>query len=62
MNGDFEVHPRGTAEELRRSRELANAIEQLIVQYGEGILPHSILQSYKPLRHMYARHIASEEC
>ncbi len=59
---DFEVHQRGTAEELRRSRELANTIEQLIIQYGEGIVPHTILQKYKELKQMYARHIASEEC
>lgn len=62
MNGDFEVHARGTAEELRRSRELATAIEQLITQYGEGIIPKSILDRYKPLRTMYEQHIASEEC
>jgi len=62
MNGDFEVHPRGTAEELRRSRELATVIDQLIVQYGEGIIPKSILDKYKPLRLMYQRHITSEEC
>lgn len=62
MNGDFEVHERGTAEELRRSRELATAIDQLITQYGEGIIPRTILEKYKPLRTMYQRHIASEEC
>ena len=62
MNGDFEVHERGTAEELRRSRDLVNAIEQLIIQYGEGIIPRSVLEKYKPLRQLHADFIASEEC
>lgn len=62
MNGDFEVHDRGTAEELRRSRELVRAIEQLIIQYGEGIVPRTILEKYKPLRQLHADFIASEEC
>ncbi len=62
MNGDFEVHERGTAEELKRSRDLVTAIDQLIIQYGEGIIPRNILEKYKPLRQLHADFIASEEC
>lgn len=57
---DFETHPIGTHEEIVRSRELANAIQQLMDQYGEGIIPHSILAPYKRLYQMYQIHIASE--
>lgn len=62
MNGDFEVHERGTAEELRRSRELVTAIDQLINQYGEGIVPRPILDKFMPLKKMHLDFIASEEC
>ena len=54
---DFETHPRGTYAEIRQSRELANAIQQLMDQYGEGIIPHSILVPYKQLYNIYQRHI-----
>ena len=54
---DFETHPRGTYEEIKHSRILANAIQQLLDQYGEGIIPHSILVPYKQLYNIYQRHI-----
>lgn len=60
MNNDFEVHPIGTTDELRCARELANAIEQLMEQYGEGIIPHSIRVPYNKLRGQYIRQIQSE--
>jgi hypothetical protein len=57
---DFETHARGTYAEIKQSRELANAIQQLIDQYGEGIIPHSILVPYKKLYQLYQIQIASE--
>lgn len=57
---DFETHPRGTAEEIRCSRELANAIEELIQTHGPGILPVNILQAYNKLRGQYIRQMQME--
>ena len=41
-DNDFEVHPRGTARELKMSRELVTEMYQLIKQYGPGIFPLEI--------------------
>lgn len=49
---DFETHPRGTAEELRLSRELAREIEQLTAQYGK-VIPHNVLNAYNTLKTHY---------
>jgi hypothetical protein len=57
---DFETHSIGTYEEIKHSRILANAIQQLMDQYGEGIIPHSILVPYKKLYQLYQIQIASE--
>ena len=57
---DFEVHARGTTEEIRLSRELTQAIQQLIEQYGEGIIPHSIRMPYNRLLGQYMRQIQME--
>jgi hypothetical protein len=57
---DFETHARGTYAEIKQSRELANAIQQLMDQYGEGIIPHSILVPYKQLYKVYQINIAEE--
>ena len=57
---DFEVHPIGTSTEIRYSRELANAIEQITYQYGNGIVPNSVLSAYLKLRQHYAVQIESE--
>ena len=57
---DFEVHPIGTSTEIRYSRELANAIEQITYQYGNGIVPKSVLNAYLKLRQHYAVQIESE--
>jgi hypothetical protein len=54
---DFETHPLGTCDEIIYSRKLANAIQQLIDQYGEGIIPNSILVPYKQLYNLHQRHI-----
>lgn len=53
---DFETLPIGAQNELILSRELAKAIEQLIAQYGEGIIPHSISIPYNKLKAYYESH------
>jgi hypothetical protein len=58
---DFETHDRGTAEELKLSRALAAAINQLMVQYGDGIIPHSIQIPYKELVNHYNKSIEMEK-
>ena len=58
---DFEVHDRGTASELKASRELSTAIEQAIEQWGEGIIPLDVLQAYKRLRGQYIKVLQSEQ-
>ena len=57
---DFEVHPRGSFTEVKLSRELANAIEQITQQYGNGIVPNSVLNAYLKLKQHYAIQIATE--
>ena len=47
---DFETNPIGTQKEIELSRKLTKAIEQLISQYGEGIVPHQISVPYSNLR------------
>ena len=37
MSDDFEVLPRGSIQELKLSRELVAAIEQITSQFGAGI-------------------------
>lgn len=56
MVNDFETHPRGTAEELRLSRELSRAIDQITQQYGQ-VVPHSVLAAYNKLLQHYEKHI-----
>ena len=50
---DFETSPIGTQKEVLLARVLVKAIEQLINQYGEGIVPHSILNPYLDLKDHY---------
>lgn len=57
---DYEVHPIGTFNEIKYSRELVNAIEQITEQYGKGIVPNSVLNAYLKLRQHYAVQIATE--
>jgi hypothetical protein len=54
MSKDFEVHPIGTAEEIRLSRQLSSAIEQITYQYGDGIVPETVFRTYKQLTDYYA--------
>ena len=57
---DFEVHDRGTAEELRLSRALAGQIEQVIQSYSPGILPHNVINAYNKLYEFYIRQMENE--
>ena len=52
MKSDFEVHDRGTTQELYLCRALARTIEQEINQYG-NVIPHSVLVEYKKLKAFY---------
>jgi hypothetical protein len=54
---DFEVHAIGTFEEIKASRELARAIEQITIQFGNGIVPSSVLQAYEKLVAVYNKQI-----
>jgi hypothetical protein len=47
---DFEVHSIGTFQEIKLSRELANAIEKHL---NITPLPSEILQAYLELRQLY---------
>ena len=49
----FEVHARGTTEEIRLSRELARSIEQITHQFGNGIVPQSVFRAYQELIDFY---------
>ena len=60
MMKDFEVHPRGTAEEIALSRALANQIEQITHQYG-GVVPHNVMLAYNKLCDHYMKQIQYEE-
>lgn len=57
---DFETHPRGTAEEIRLSRALANEIEQSLQQWGE-VLPSNVRLAYDRLFACYMMQIQNEE-
>jgi hypothetical protein len=54
---DFETHPRGTFDEIRASRKLANAIELLSRQYGHSIIPNDIWKAYQELCAVYNKHM-----
>lgn len=61
MNTDFEVHPRGTADEIRLSRELMKAMQTEMESYGAGLFPVPVQQAYNRLYGQYIRQIQSEE-
>ena len=50
---DFEALPTGTQKELLLSRDLFTAIEQLTIQYGDGIIPHQISIPFNKLKEHY---------
>ena len=60
MSKDFEVHPIGTANEIKLSRQLSSAIEQITHQYG-GVVPHNVMLAYNKLYEHYVKQIQHEE-
>ena len=56
---DFEVHPRGTAEEIKLSRDLAREIEQITHQYG-NVIPENVLNAFYKLKEYYVLQIETE--
>ena len=56
---DFETHPRGTNEELRLSRELAQAIEAQLREDPQAI-PLAIRQAYNRLYGQYVRQLQAD--
>jgi hypothetical protein len=56
---DFEVHPIGTAQEIKLSRDLAREIDQVTRQYG-NVVPENVLNAYYKLKEYYALQIETE--
>ena len=54
MINDYETHPTGTAEEIKLSRDLARAIDQIIKQYGL-VVPQSVVTPYNRLLEHYQK-------
>lgn len=57
---DFEVHPIGTAMEIKLARELIREVGQVIEQYGE-VVPHNVRMSYNRLLEQYKVVLQNEE-
>lgn len=55
-NGDFEVHPRGTSDELRAVREFVKEISELSQRYGINV-PQPMTQSIAKINLWYLGHI-----
>jgi hypothetical protein len=53
---DFEVHPIGTTEEIKLSRELSTQIEAILYDYGK-VIPHNVYNAYMKLKDFYAKQI-----
>lgn len=56
---DFEVHPIGTAQEIKLSRDLAREIEQITHQYG-NVIPENVLNAFYKLKEYYVLQIETE--
>ena len=54
MINDYETHPIGTAQEIKLSRDLARAIDQIIKQYGL-VVPQSVVTPYNRLLEHYQK-------
>ena len=58
---DFEVHPKGTAEEIRLSRKLSTAISELQLTWGHRIIPNEILRAQEDLIECYMKQVEREQ-
>lgn len=56
MDSKFEVHPQGTATELRLSRQLVRVMEN-----SGGVLPSDISKSLKELTDFHAQKLADKD-
>jgi hypothetical protein len=59
MTQDFETHPVGTGKEIKLSRDLARAVDQVIKQYGL-IVPQSVIVPYNKLLEHYKKEMNYE--
>lgn len=59
-SNDFEVHPIGTAQELKMSRDLVIEMAQLQKQYGTGIFHKTISDKLNTLLGFYDKLMDSE--
>jgi hypothetical protein len=57
---DFEVHPIGTAEEIKLSRQLCAAVAKTTYLYGDVSVTEPILKAYKKLTDYYDVQIGRE--
>ena len=55
MDPKFEVHPEGTATELRLSRELVRVMEK-----SGGVLPSDVSAPLENLKNFYVQQLADE--
>ncbi len=55
MDPKFEVHPEGTATELRLSRELVRVMEK-----SGGVLPSDVSAPLENLKNFYVQQLAKE--
>lgn len=53
---DFETHTRGTYDEIKASRALANEIEQVSIQYGQ-VVPEQVWRAYLELKKIYTKQL-----
>lgn len=59
-SNDFEVHPIGTALEIKLCRELVESMVQLQVQYGRGILAEQVVSKLDKVIEHYNRKMENE--
>ena len=59
-SNDFEVHPIGTAQEIKLCRELVESMVQLQVQYGRGILAEQVVSKLDKVIEHYNRKMENE--
>jgi len=57
---DFETHDIGTQKEIKLSRELSNAIDQQLLQYGL-VVPEPVVRAWKKLQEHYKWQIENEK-